>query len=239
MHLLIVSSKENVNLPRPNLNLHQDWRVSNLDSFAELEPQVKRASPPPDLILAYQDRPKQLSQATVSRLLSARPLLRIIQILGPWCEGDLRTPGRLSGVLTITFREAEHRLATLLEEFRQSKGPLSRPLTSLESLPQKPQQLSPPMRVGLHLPKQLALGLSASLTTLGHEPVPIDGATPTTNTLDAIIIDGDTELPAPTPLDHPKVLKLHGFSRQEDHRSLPKLFTLADLEGTLSKLVHR
>jgi hypothetical protein len=238
MHLLIVSCKENANLPRPDLHLHQDWRVSKLDCFADLEAQVKLSSPPSDLILAYQDRPKQLSQATVLRLLSARPLLRIIQVLGPWCDGDLRTPGCLSGVLTINFRDADRRLPALLEEFRQGKGPLVRPLTSLESLHQKPRQPSPPMRVGIQLPRQLALGLSASLTALGHQPIHLSDAT-TTNALDAIIIDGDSNDDSALLQQHTPALRLHGFSRLEDDHSLAKLCSLADLDAGLRGLVQR
>lgn len=238
MHLLILDSTESITFPRPDLALTSGWQVTHCSSFAESENQLDQVPLSPDLILVYQDRPKQLTQASVLRLLSCRPLLRVIQVLGPWCDGDLRTPGRLSGVMTITFREAPLRLGEILEAFSRGVGVLTRPLTAFELAPPLPPPSSTPLRIGVDAPNQLASSVSTSLSALGHEPFQLAGGSSTPTDLDAIIVDGDAHPSSAPAVSHPKILALLGFSRDEVQPSLPKSFTLGDLESAIQKLVH-
>src|SRR6188768_39212 len=134
MQILIVDSESEASFSRPDLKLHAQWSIVRADSIARLETELKNATSPIDLVILYQDRPKQLSQGAILRCLAATPLTRFVQILGSWCDGDLRTPGRIAGVFPMSFREAEWRLAEIVEQFRLGKGPLVRPLTTPEAM---------------------------------------------------------------------------------------------------------
>jgi hypothetical protein len=233
VRILIVDAETETSFARPDLNLHARWEVVRADSMQELEQALTRANPAFDLVVAYQDRPKQLSQSTVMRCLAAKPLTRLVQVLGPWCDGDLRTPGRLVGLFSISFREAAWRLAEMVEQFRIGKGSFVRPLTAPElvidfdSL-QRKQSDRQPLRVGIRLPGRLAIGAEASLTALGHIPVIEDADRG--QDVDVVLIDGDK--PA---FESPRIpiLPLHGFSRSDSNGALAKSHSLAELDAAL------
>lgn len=230
MRLLLVDIPSEASFERPELRLHAQWSIDRTDALIDLPSLLAGASQAIDLVVVYQDRPKQLSQAIVSRCLAASPLTRIVQVLGPWCDGDLRTPGRLSGVFPVSFRDAQHRLASWIEQFRVGVGPLVRPLTNPEPPHDAPRRASQPLKVAVRLTGRLKSGMEASLAALGHTTVESTAGDPN---FDVLMVDGDAEPQAAT---NPRVLALYGFSRSTSLATLAKTASLAELESALAAI---
>jgi hypothetical protein len=237
VHLLVVDNASESSFTRPSLQFPASLTLHRIDDFESLESSLTSVSPPFDLAIFFLDRPKQLSQSTVLRCLALRPLMRLVVVLGPWCGGDLRTPGRLTGVFTMSFREAEMRLAPMLEEFSNGKGPWVKPLTTPDELirPSFACRLEGKrLRVGVGLQGHLAHGLAYSIAILGHTPVLVDPTAADSEELDLVLIDGDQEGARPFLGD----IKLCGFPRATHGFCLPKLFSLPELETAL-QIAHR
>jgi hypothetical protein len=234
MRVLLVDSAVEASFVRPNLNLHRQGDAVRVNSMSDLELVVSRAIPAIDLVVVYQDRPKQLAQSTVLQILSASPLTRIVQVLGPWCDGDLRTPGRLSGLVSISSREAAWRLAEMVEQFRLGKGALVRPLTA----PEPPNEIMrsrdqpPALRVGIGFKGRLAEGVFASLAALGHLPLR-SGGNQADPDIDVMLMDGDSSPSKPTSVPF---LRFHGFPRNTATNALAKTYSLAELEAALRRV---
>jgi hypothetical protein len=64
----------------------------------------------PDAILLVQSRAGQISQLDVERLFAAAPLARFVGLVGPWCEGELRSGQPWKGVVRIPWRSWATRL---------------------------------------------------------------------------------------------------------------------------------
>src|SRR5688500_4148457 len=64
----------------------------------------------PDAILLAQSRPGQISHEDVERLHAAAPLARLIYLVGPWCEGELRSGQPCPGVVRVPWRAWQSRL---------------------------------------------------------------------------------------------------------------------------------
>lgn len=233
MRLLLVSDEQTKSFPRPDLRLHPGWSVQTASRLPQTSARV-------DLVIAFQDRPKQFTQAEVFRCLEMAPLLRIVLVLGPWCDGDLRTPGRLSGVHVLRFSEAHWKLAGLVEEFHQGKGTLTRPLTALSEQSASPNPAPEnrlPLRVGICMPAHLARGAAECVRALGHAPVMLSEPPNIADALDVVLVDSDcrSEWAHRNPLP---ILHLQGFSRTEDGATLAKHFLLADLETAIQSIAQ-
>jgi hypothetical protein len=233
-----VSDEQSKAFARPELFLHRDWSVLTASSLSKLSDYRASTKPTLDLAIAFQDRPRQFTQQSVLRCYAALPLLRIVLVLGPWCDGDLRTPGRLAGVHVMRFDEAELRLASIVEEFRQGKGVLARPLTAQGEQPRMSASscaTTKPLQVGVYMPGRLAVGVTTCIEALGHTAVLLRDLDSGTNALDLLLVDGETETPAASREIDAPIIRLRGFSRQEDGMSISKNFCLADLEAAIRR----
>ena len=84
----------------------------------------------PDAILLVQSRPGQISHDDVERLHAAAPLARLFALVGPWCEGELRTGQPAPGVVRVPWRAWQTRLPYELKIARR----LARTATEIERL---------------------------------------------------------------------------------------------------------
>ena len=82
-----------------------------LGSFAELDPGRTFC----DLIVVAQSRRGQFSQPDVERIRALFPLVPIVNLLGSWCEGNLRSGEALDGVECVFWHQWEGRF----QEFRR------------------------------------------------------------------------------------------------------------------------
>ncbi|MCH2180044.1 MAG: hypothetical protein MK106_14700 [Mariniblastus sp.] len=71
-----------------------------------------------DLIVVAQSRRGQFSQADVERIRGLFPLVPIVNLLGSWCEGSIRSGEALDGVELVFWHQWEGRF----EEFRRQLG---------------------------------------------------------------------------------------------------------------------
>jgi len=58
----------------------------------------------PAAILLVQSRPGQISERDVQRLHAAAPLARLVSLVGPWCEGEMRSGHPLPGIVRVPWR---------------------------------------------------------------------------------------------------------------------------------------
>ncbi|MCL6505042.1 MAG: hypothetical protein K6T86_20390 [Pirellulales bacterium] len=68
---------------------------------AEAARRLAQAERQPDVIVLVQSRPGEIAQQQVDALRRAAPLARFVGLLGPWCEGELRTGRAWPGVLRV------------------------------------------------------------------------------------------------------------------------------------------
>jgi hypothetical protein len=238
MQLLLIDDELSPTFERADLQLHSDWVVRRASTLADFGQPRKADESPIDLIVAFQDRPKQFSQAELSRCIDAQPLLRMMVVQGPWCDGDVRTPGRVFGPHVMRFDAAELHLAEMIEDFRVGKGVLAQPLTAQAESPifsADSKRRLEGFRIGISLPGQLSSGAAACVELLGHEAVVFQNGDQTAEGLDLLLVDGDSE--SPDPLSSPTIprLRLCGFSRREDHSALNKTYSLADLAAAIEQ----
>ena len=78
-------------------------------AIASSREEAKNSSP--TAILLVQSRPGQISNHDVERLHALAPLARLVGLLGPWCEGELRTGRPWQGVSRVPWRDWRWRLA--------------------------------------------------------------------------------------------------------------------------------
>ncbi len=91
----------------------------------------------PDAILFVQSRPGQISQLDVERLFAASPLARLVGLIGPWCEGELRSGQPWKGVARISWRSWARRLPGelgLTIDGEPTSPPLPRTANEIERL---------------------------------------------------------------------------------------------------------
>lgn len=87
----------------------------------------------PDLIVLAQSRPGQYAPDDVARLREEAPLARIVGLLGPMCEGEMRTGTPLPGVIRVYWHQWPERCEYELEHLAQGRGSSwSLPLTAGE-----------------------------------------------------------------------------------------------------------
>ncbi|MCE5302119.1 MAG: hypothetical protein LLF97_03300 [Planctomycetaceae bacterium] len=59
----------------------------------------------PDLIVAAQAFPGQISHAAIAQLRRLAPLARIVGLLGSWCEGEMRTGSPWPGAVRVYWHQ--------------------------------------------------------------------------------------------------------------------------------------
>jgi hypothetical protein len=179
-------------------------------------------SPAPHSILLVQSRPGQISLSAVEQLHVAAPLARLVALLGPWCEGELRSGQPWPGVVRVPWRTWQTRLVVELG-LDETNGAVARRLPRTASETDRLERT-------LQLQKQTAInGTNALICTdrkdrfesiadaLHALGLKTHCQSPANSDADVVIFDGwdhITDLP-PTPKTR-KVLLLD-FPRPEDH----------------------
>lgn len=61
----------------------------------------------PELVVLLASRPGEFLDSKVNQLRAAAPLARLVNLLGSWCEGEMRTGVPLSGMVRLYWHEWE------------------------------------------------------------------------------------------------------------------------------------
>ena len=69
--------------------------------------QVQQGKLLPHLVVLLASRPGEFLESGVDRLRAAIPLARLVNLLGSWCEGEMRTGTPLSGMTRLYWHEWE------------------------------------------------------------------------------------------------------------------------------------
>lgn len=64
----------------------------------------------PFAVILAQSRPGQISQSEIEWLYAIAPLARLVGLVGPWCEGELRSGRPWIGVSRVAWRDWRSRL---------------------------------------------------------------------------------------------------------------------------------
>jgi len=68
------------------------------------------AGPIPTAIVLFQSRPGRIAQGAVEQLHHRAPLARLLAVVGPWCEGEVRSGHPWEGVTRIYWHQWQARL---------------------------------------------------------------------------------------------------------------------------------
>jgi hypothetical protein len=130
-------------MAEPSLWIVGDWRHADFSAaidwtkgqarcvlFDEPKDALRNRPFEPDAILLVQSRPGQISHNDVERLHAAAPLARLIHLVGPWSEGELRSGQPCPGVVRVPWRAWQTRLPHELRIARR----LARTATEIERL---------------------------------------------------------------------------------------------------------
>ncbi|MEN6405836.1 MAG: hypothetical protein ABFC77_05125 [Thermoguttaceae bacterium] len=76
----------------------------------------------PDLIVAAQAFPDQISHAAIARLRRLAPLARVVGLLGSWCEGEMRTGSPWPGAVRVYGHQWASRAGRQLQRMASGKS---------------------------------------------------------------------------------------------------------------------
>lgn len=99
---------------------------ANLEVVVDLQSarrRLKQSGELKDLLVLGATRPGQFSIEDINALRNASPLLRIVAILGSWCEGELRSGHPWPGVFRTYWHQWPARLALEFKAFLQGACP--------------------------------------------------------------------------------------------------------------------
>jgi len=85
------------------------------DAF-QVEPEDSDS--PVDCTMLLAARPHRVGQSTVQQISAKDPLTQIVQVVGPWCSGELRTGNPVPGVVRMAWFEWPYRLPVALHTSR-------------------------------------------------------------------------------------------------------------------------
>jgi hypothetical protein len=88
----------------------------------------------PIAVVVLQARPGQFAAAQIELLHAQWPLSRLIALVGPWCEGELRSGRPWSGVARVPWKSWQQRLAMELGLQDVAQAPLPRTTTAIERI---------------------------------------------------------------------------------------------------------
>jgi len=94
--------------------------VPDMSAAAELLANQQVA---PELIVLAQSCPGQFTPTDVDRLRQLAPLARIFDLLGSWCEGEMRSGKPLPGVIRIYWHQWPARWDRELDRLRHGRCP--------------------------------------------------------------------------------------------------------------------
>ena len=96
--------------------LNTQVQCTCFDDAATLLAETTSAAPHsnPYAVVLFQSRPGQLAAIDVERLHAAAPLARLIALVGPWCEGEMRSGRPWPGVERVPWNSWRSRLPRAL-----------------------------------------------------------------------------------------------------------------------------
>lgn len=175
--------------------------VAWLKSHARCTLGDRPRQPDPDAIVFCVARPGQISRAVVDDFHRVHPLCRMLALLGPWCEGEVRSGKPWPGVTRIYWHQWQARLPEELARLADSVAPpVPRSATEVDALLGRPapQRASRARLIGVASRRRTDFeAIALALSSEGHHPVWIaaDDALPVLN-LDALVVDADQDLSA-------------------------------------------
>ena len=237
--------------------------VGDLDA-PELAPAVswlsaqfsREATPPPptrpsvpEAIVICQSRPGHVGRKRVDEFHRDYPHSRLIALLGPWCEGEVRAAKPLLGVTRIYWHQWRSRLPRELQHESSDASSLPRTGTEVDLLVSRPapRRAERPALIGVVARRQLDYeAIAWVLAAGGHHGVWIlaDRAPPVL-AVDLVVIDGDLRS-VPRPLRSSPAILLADFPRPGETAAagglaklevLAKPYSMADLLDRVSALV--
>jgi hypothetical protein len=206
------------------MRLPQDSRrLATLDAAWAAAAAAKR---PPEVLWLAQPRPGFWPQADVDRLQRAAPLARLVIVAGAWCEGELRTGRKLSGVHRIFWHELPRFWNHSIARWGAGLAPRwSQPLTAAEPhLEPDPRAADAPLhRASCGAPRTVAIdaidfatfeALAAALAPCGWSAVWTPRGRGALGNAAAGVWDG-------AQLDPAEVATLAAFAARFDGRPVP------------------
>jgi len=132
---------------QPVLWLAGDWQHADFcDPLAWLESKARcaplAAAPgasgvdpaiPPRAVVFAQSRPGQITAREVESWHAVAPLARLVELSGPWCEGEGRTGRPWPGVVRVPWRSWQPRLSYVLRLTRGTAQAAWLPRTATEA----------------------------------------------------------------------------------------------------------
>jgi hypothetical protein len=224
--------------------------IAWLQAHAHCEKFINPQQCDPDAVLFCVVRPGQISRSAVESLHRAHPLSQFIALVGPWCEGEVRSGKPWPGVTRIYWHQWQARLPREVARLTQpAAARMPRSASEVDALISRPapQHTIRPALVGVASRKRtdfeaIALALDAG----GHHPVWIsaDELLPLLK-LDALLIDGE-EHGIQEQFGSPPTIVLANFPRRDELAAfrtasrvavLAKPYHIADLLDQLSDLL--
>ncbi|HUE71049.1 MAG TPA: hypothetical protein VMP01_09185 [Pirellulaceae bacterium] len=224
--------------------------VAWLQAQARCETMINQRQFDPDAIVFCVARPGQISRAVVEDLHRAYPLSPLIALVGPWCEGEVRSGKPWPGVTRIYWHQWPARLPQELARLTQpAAARMPRSATEVDAIvsrPAPPRAVRPAL-IGVVSRRQTDFeAIAQALDAGGHHPVWISAAEllPVLR-LDGLIIDGEEQLALDRFGPIPQMV-LANFPRPEELAALrtelrlavlAKPYAIADLLDRLSELL--
>jgi hypothetical protein len=204
----------------------------------------------PDAIIFCLARPGQIVRAKVEDLHQTYPLSQLFSLIGPWCEGEVRTGKPAPGVTRIYWHQWHVRLPQELIRLSQSTAarlPRSATEVDVQLCRPAPNRATRPALIGVVSRRQTDFeAIAVAIDAGGHHAVWIspDDALPVLK-LDALVIDGEQPAASARFGRLPTIL-LAGFPRPEDIEPrgakpwveiMAKPYQIPDLLTRLSELL--
>jgi CheY-like chemotaxis protein len=105
--------------------------IDAVDDFPGAIQWLAATETPPQLVVLFQARPGQFSQADIESLRTLAPLARLWRVLGPWCEGETRSGHPSASCISLPWHQWPARLERELLAQRGGQLPeWSQPLTA-------------------------------------------------------------------------------------------------------------
>ena len=160
-----------------------------------------RSTIDPDAIVFCAARPGSIWRTQVDALSRAFPLARLAALVGPWCEGELRSGRPWPGVSRVYWHQWQSRLPELLNELGGSVPRLPRTATDVDVLLSSHGQSRPAKIAGSvgivaarHTDFEALAGVLGSVT--GNCRWLLSGAAATIEPVDVLLVDAAGELAA-------------------------------------------
>ncbi len=196
----------------PELSPATSWLrcQTRCSTFADAQAAIavaQRSSPggptgdEPDLVIFFRTRPGQIGRASVEAIHQAFPLSRLLVLVGPWCEGEVRSGRPWPGVTRIYWHQWQPRLVEELLRHAQPRVPrLPRSATEVDVLLSRPPIAAARQKALIGVVSRRHINfesLASVLAAAGHHPVwLVPGDSLPVINLDAVVVDGESHAAA-------------------------------------------